>query len=157
MHRFQEGTAEGSTDQSRNFEDQRTKANWNWQPEKLRIPLQLKDSTTLRDEFSKQDNTDNTPAKGPAKEPNNNSPKTSEQKESKSLAEKKLPADESSSSSSSYSESESESTDHETTGHTSCLAANMKKPKKVMKMSLVALLILGIGLYVANVMKSPQQ
>ncbi|KAJ8529099.1 hypothetical protein K7X08_035934 [Anisodus acutangulus] len=155
MHRFQEGTAEGSTDQNRNFEDQRTKRKLirNWQPEKLRIPLQLKDSTTLRDEFSKQDNTDNTPAKGPAKEPNNNSPKTSEQKESKSLAEKKLPADESSSSSSSF----SESTDDETIGHTSCLAANMKKPKKVMKMSLVALLILGIGLYVANVMKSPQQ
>ncbi|KAJ8574420.1 hypothetical protein K7X08_026225 [Anisodus acutangulus] len=118
-------------------------------------PAAKRQKTTLRDEFTKQDNTDNTPAKGSAKEEQrNNSPKTSEQTESKSLAEKKLPADESSSSSSSYSESESESTDDETTRHTSCLAANLKKPKKVMKMSLVALLVLGISLYVANVTKS---
>jgi len=37
------------------------------------------------------------------------------------------------------------------------LAANMKKTRKVMKMSLVALSVLGIGLYVANVMKSANE
>ncbi|MCE3216164.1 hypothetical protein HAX54_005184 [Datura stramonium] len=116
-------------------------------------PAAKRQKTTLRDEFSKQDNADiNTPAK---EEPKNNSTKTSEQTEAKSLGGKKLPADESSSSSSYYSESESESTDDETTGNaTSCLAENLKKPRRVMKMTLVALSVLGIGLYVANMMKS---
>ncbi|XP_060201033.1 inactive protein RESTRICTED TEV MOVEMENT 2-like [Lycium barbarum] len=124
-------------------------------------PSAKRQKTTLRDEFAKQDNTENTAAKRPAKEePKNNSPKITEQTESKSPTEKKLPSHERSSSSSSYTESECESTDDETddetAGHTSCLAANLKKPKKVIKMSLVALLVLGISLYVANVMKSPQ-
>ncbi|XP_016452953.1 uncharacterized protein LOC107777447 [Nicotiana tabacum] len=115
--------------------------------------------TSLREEFTKQDNADiNNPAKEPAKEEQNStSPKTSEQTEARNLGEKSL-ADKSSSSSS-YSESESDessddSTDDETTGKASCLAANLKKPRKMMKMTLVALLILGIGVYVANMMKS---
>ncbi|XP_059278136.1 inactive protein RESTRICTED TEV MOVEMENT 2-like [Lycium ferocissimum] len=118
-------------------------------------PAAKRQKTSLRDEFSKQENADiNTPAKEELK---NSSTKTSEQTEAKNLAGKKLPADESSSSSSSCSESESESTDDETTGNASCLAASLKKPRKVMKMTLVALSVLGIGLYVANVMKSANE
>lgn len=125
-------------------------------------PAAKRQKTSLRDEFGKQDNADiNTPAKGPAKEETkNNSPKTSEQTEAKSRAKKKLPADESSSSSSSDSKSESESTDDdtddETTGKYSRLVANLKNPRKVMKMTLVALSVLAISLYVATVMKSSQ-
>ncbi|XP_016514235.2 uncharacterized protein LOC107831036 [Nicotiana tabacum] len=130
--------------------------------------------TSLRDELTKQDNADinnpakepakeeqNNPAKEPAKEEQNNtSPKTSEQTEGRNIGEKSL-ADKSSSSSS-YSESESDessddSTDDETTGNASCLAANPKKPRKMMKMTLVALLILGSGVYVANMMKSANE
>ncbi|XP_055815306.1 inactive protein RESTRICTED TEV MOVEMENT 2-like [Solanum dulcamara] len=97
-------------------------------------------TTTLRDEFSKQDNADiNTPSKEEPKETELHSERT--------------PADKSSSSSSSY----SESTDDETVGNVSCLVANMKKPRKGMKMTLVALSVLGIGLYVANVMKSANE
>ncbi|XP_055815307.1 inactive protein RESTRICTED TEV MOVEMENT 2-like [Solanum dulcamara] len=119
-------------------------------------PAAKRKKTTLRDEFSKQDNADiDTPAK---EEPKKTSPKTSEQTEAKSLAEKKLTSDESnssSSSSSSSSESDIESTDDETdddedTGITSFMAANLKKPRRVMKMTLVGLLILGISLYVAK-------
>ncbi|XP_004228875.1 uncharacterized protein [Solanum lycopersicum] len=100
-------------------------------------PAANRQTTTLRDEFSKQDNAGtNTCSK---EEPKTNSPKNSEQTEGKS-----------SSSSSSY----SEWTDDETIGKVSCLAANMKKTRKVMKMILVALSVLGIGLYVANVMNS---
>ncbi|TMW84440.1 hypothetical protein EJD97_025195 [Solanum chilense] len=97
-------------------------------------PAANRQTTTLRDEFSKQDNAGtNTCSK---EEPKT---KNSEQTEGKS-----------SSSGSSY----SESTDDETIGNVSCLAANMKKTRKVMKMILVAVSVLGIGLYVANVMKS---
>ncbi|XP_015159450.1 inactive protein RESTRICTED TEV MOVEMENT 2-like isoform X1 [Solanum tuberosum] len=103
-------------------------------------PAANSQTTTLRDEFSKQDNAGtDTSSK---EEPKTNSPKNSEQTEAKS-----------SSSSSSY----SESTDDETIGNVSCLAANMKKTRKVMKMTLVALSVLGIGLYVANVMKSANE
>ncbi|KAJ8529100.1 hypothetical protein K7X08_035935 [Anisodus acutangulus] len=104
-------------------------------------PAAKRQKTTLRDEFTKQDN----------------NLKTSEQTEAKTLAEKKLPADESSSSSSSDSESETESTDDETTGNANRLSASLMKPKKVMKMTLVALSVLAIGLYVANVMKSANE
>ncbi|KAM3324284.1 inactive protein RESTRICTED TEV MOVEMENT 2-like [Capsicum chacoense] len=123
-------------------------------------PAAKRQKTSLRDEFSKQDNAGiNTPAK---EEPKKASPKIGEQTEAKSVAENKLPADKSSSSSSSSSESESESTDDETddatTGNTSnYLAANLKKPRKVIKLTLVALSVLGIGLYVANVMKSANE
>ncbi|MCE3216773.1 hypothetical protein HAX54_007989 [Datura stramonium] len=114
-------------------------------------PEAKRQTTALQDEFSKQDNADtNTPAK---EEPKNHSPKTSEQTEAKNLAEKILPSDGSSSSSS----SESESTDDETIGNVSCLDANLKKPRKVMKMTLVALSVLSIGLYIANVMKSANE
>ncbi|KAK4339183.1 hypothetical protein RND71_040645 [Anisodus tanguticus] len=104
-------------------------------------PAAKRQKTTLRDEFTKQDN----------------NLKTSEQTEAKTLAEKKLPADESSSSSSSDSESETELTDDETTGNANRLSASLMKPKKVMKMTLVALSVLAIGLYVANVMKSANE
>lgn len=52
-------------------------------------------------------------------------------------------------------ESTDDSTDDETTGDASCLAAKLTKPRKVVKMILVALLVLGTGLYIANIMKSP--
>ncbi|MCE3216163.1 hypothetical protein HAX54_005183 [Datura stramonium] len=64
---------------------------------------------------------------------------------SKISAKKILPSDGSSSSSS----SESESTDDETI-EMSCLDANLKKPRKVMKMTLVALSVLSIGLYITT-------
>ncbi|XP_015159445.1 inactive protein RESTRICTED TEV MOVEMENT 2-like [Solanum tuberosum] len=121
-------------------------------------PAAKRQKTTLRDEFGKQDNADiDTPAK---EEPKETSPKTSEQTEAKSLVEKKLPSHDSSSSSSSSHSSESESestdddtdddTDDETSGNASCLVANLNKPSKVIKMTLVGLLVLGISLYVAN-------
>lgn len=111
-------------------------------------PAAKRQKTTLRDEFGKQDNADvDTPAK---EEPKETSPKTSEQTE-----EKKLPSHDSSSSSSSHSsESDSESTDDDTddeaSENVSCLVANLKKPSKVIQMTLVSLLVLGISLYIAN-------
>nr|XP_009628084.1 uncharacterized protein LOC104118527 [Nicotiana tomentosiformis] len=103
--------------------------------------------TSLRDEFTKQDNADNTPAKEPAKEERNyTSTKTNEQTEIKNLPEKS--STDKSSSSSSYSESTDDVTDDETTRNSSCLAANLKEPRRMMKMTLVALLVLGISFYI---------
>ncbi|XP_016505772.1 uncharacterized protein LOC107823596 [Nicotiana tabacum] len=108
--------------------------------------------TSLRDEFTKQDNADNTPAK---QERNYTSTKTSEQTQAKNLPEKS--STDKSSSSSSYSESTDDVTDDETTRNYSRLAANLKKPRRMMKMTLVALLVLGISLYAANMMKSANE
>ncbi|XP_070031519.1 uncharacterized protein [Nicotiana tomentosiformis] len=84
-------------------------------------------STPLRDEFSKQDS--NNPAKEPAKE-------------AKSLPERS---------------SADKTNDDETARNASGLAANLKNPRKMTKMTLGALLVLGTGFYVANMMKSANE
>nr|XP_016485218.1 PREDICTED: inactive protein RESTRICTED TEV MOVEMENT 2-like isoform X1 [Nicotiana tabacum] len=107
-------------------------------------------------ELPKQANTDNAAAKEPEKEePKITSPETNEQTtEAKDLPEK-TPAEKSKNV-----EDENKpsyDTKHENDakmGTGVALAEKLKMPRKVMNMTLIALLVLGIGLYISNMMKS---
>ncbi|XP_070044119.1 protein RESTRICTED TEV MOVEMENT 2-like isoform X2 [Nicotiana tomentosiformis] len=107
-------------------------------------------------ELPKQANADNAAAKEPEKEePKITSPETNEQTtEAKDLPEK-TPAEKSKNV-----EDENKpsyDTKHENDakmGTGVALAEKLKMPRKVMNMTLIALLVLGIGLYISNMMKS---